>query len=358
MQLIAGIALLGNGTVGRAVAQRLREHAELIERRTGVRCELRGIATRRSGDALALLDDPHVDVVIEAVGGTGAAAEYVEHALDRGRHVITANKDLIATQGPRLIALAATRGVSLRYEAAVCSAVPVVRTIADALAGDTIHSVAGVMNGTTTAILSAMENGADYAAALLDAQEHGYAEADPAADIEGFDAAHKLALLLQRAFEAAIISPRIRKTGIAGVTREHVVQAEASGYRIRLVAAAHRSRSGIAAEAAPLLVPLMHPFAQTSGVENVVRIDAADAGTLWLHGQGAGGAASASPILGDLVTLLRDRADRRARSHAPAPRLEPVIDVSPLFFGLERHRELPYSIWNERIITDDCYSTR
>jgi homoserine dehydrogenase len=358
MQLIAGIALLGSGTVGSAVAQRLRENADLIERRTGIRCELRGVANRRSGDALALIDDPNVDVVIEAIGGTGPAAEFVERALERGRHVITANKDLIATQGPRLLALAASRGVSLRYEAAACSALPVVRTIGDALAGDAIGSISGVLNGTTTAILSGMESGAPFASALERAQRDGFAEADPASDLDGFDAAHKLALLVQRGFDAAVISPRIRRTGIAAVAQADVRQALAFGYRIRLIAAARRTRNGIAAEIAPLLVEREHPFAQTSGVENVVRVDARDAGTLWLRGQGAGGAASASPILGDLVTLLRDRADRRMRSEAPPPLLEPVIDVLPLFHALERSTELPYAIWNERIITDECYSAR
>lgn len=351
MQLTVGIGLLGHGTVGSAVAQSLKDHAETIERRTGVRCELRGVATRRSGNARALIDDPNVDVVIETVGGTTDAADFVEHALDRGRHVITANKDLIATQGPRLIALAASRGVGLRYEAAACSAVPVVRTIHDALAGDDVYAVAGVLNGTTTSILSAMEHGAEYGDALAEAQERGYAEANPQSDVDGIDAAHKLALLVQLAFETAVISPRIRKSGITAVTRTDAQKAIALGYRIRLLGAATRTPSGAFAEVSPALVPLAHPFAQTTGVENVVRIDARDAGTLWLRGQGAGGAASASPILGDLVTLVREMVQAGDRGRLIVPRFDPAIQVAPLFDSLRRLEPLPqYPLWNDAVL--------
>ncbi len=351
MQLTVGIGLLGHGTVGGAVSQSLKENAETIERRTGVRCQLRGIATRGAGDARALIDDPRVDVVIETIGGTTDAADLVEHALDRGRHVITANKDLIATQGPRLIALAASRGVGLRYEAAACSAVPVVRTIHDALAGDSVYAVAGVLNGTTTSILSAMEEGVEYADALSDAQERGYAETDPASDVAGLDAAHKLALLVQLAFETAVISPRIRKSGITAVTRPEAQQAMSLGYRIRLVAAATRTPSGAFAEVSPALVPLAHAFAQATGVENVVRIDARGAGTLWLRGQGAGGAASASPILGDLVTLVREMARAGDRGRSIVPRFDPAMQVAPLFDALPRLESLPqYPVWNDAVL--------
>ncbi len=353
MQLTAGIALLGHGTVGEAVAQRLKRDAATIERRTGVRCELRGIATRRTGDARALIDDPRVDIVIEAVGGTTDAAEYVERALDRGRHVITANKDLIATQGPRLIALAASRGVCLRYEAAACSAIPVVRTLHEALAGDHVYAVAGVLNGTTTSILSAMERGAEYDAALADAQKAGYAEADPSNDVEGIDAAHKLALLLQLAFESAIISPRLRRAGISTTTLADAQRALSLGYRIRLVAAALRTPSGAFAEIAPVLVAHEHPFAKTSGVENVVRIEARDAGTLWLSGLGAGGAASASPILGDLITLLHAIAQHPEHGAALIPRFEPAIEIAPFFHRLSRHETLPhYPVWNDELLDE------
>ncbi|MGH7737818.1 MAG: homoserine dehydrogenase [Candidatus Tyrphobacter sp.] len=365
MQLTVGIALLGCGTVGTAAAQRLVENAGVIERRTGVRCDLRGIAIRnplrpRSAsipphrfrrDAAALIADPRVDVVIETIGGTGDAAEYVERALDAGRHVITSNKELVATQGPRLLALAASRGVTLRYEAAACSAVPVVRTILDALAGDVVHSVGGVLNGTTTFILSAMEEGARYDDALAAAQHFGYAEADPAYDVDGADAAHKLALLLQVAFESAIISSRIRRSGIAGISRDHIRAARAEGFRIRLVAAGVHHNDGILAEVGPVLVPEHHAFANVRAVENAVRIEARDAGTLSLSGLGAGGVASASAILGDLTSLLRDLTHRRQGGASHAPRFDPIIDVAPAFAYLERSDDLGgLPIWNDALL--------
>jgi homoserine dehydrogenase len=344
MQMTVGIGLLGCGTVGSAVAERLIENADIIERRTGIRCELRGIATRRSNTARAIVEDPAVDVVIETIGGINDAADLVERALDRGRHVITANKDLIATQGPRLIALAKARGVGLRYEAAACSAVPVVRTIVDALAGDRVLSLAGVLNGTTTSVLSAMEEGAEYDEALAQARSRGFAEADAANDVDGIDATHKLALLLQLAFESAVISPRIHHRGIANVTPRDVARAARRGYRIRLVAAALRAPAGALAEVGPVLVRVDHPFANTRGVENVVRIGARDAGTLLLSGLGAGGAASASPILGDLVTLLRD-------PKSTTSRFEPAIDIAPFFARLRCLDDLPQlPVWEDSIL--------
>src|SRR5580704_5825843 len=214
--------MLGCGTVGESVALRLTSERDAIERRVGVRYDLRAIAVRdgRKGrstmlrhelftcDASSVVEDPHVDLVIECIGGTTLAAELVERALDRGRHVVTANKDLLATQGPRLAAIAASRGVTLRYEAAVGGAIPIVRSLDDALAGDEVRAIAGVFNGTCTAILSAMDDGASYADALAHAQKLGYAEADPANDVDGVDAAHKLALLVQLAFGLAVLSPR------------------------------------------------------------------------------------------------------------------------------------------------------
>ena len=233
MKLTVGVGLLGCGNVGASVADRLQREREIIERRSGVRYELRAIAIRDphknrpasldprlfSRDARAVIDDPHIDLIVELIGGASEAAEFVERALDRGRHVVTANKDLLATQGPRLRALAGSRRVNLRYEAAVAGAIPIVRTLDEALAGDEIRSVSGVVNGTCTAILSAMEDGADYAGSLERAQRLGYAEADPSNDVGGLDATHKLALVAQLAFGLAVISPRIRHTGIAGVTQ-------------------------------------------------------------------------------------------------------------------------------------------
>ena len=222
MESTIGIGLLGCGTVGSSVAERLISERNAIERRAGARYELRGIAIRDphkqraplldrrlfTTDARAVVDDPGVDLVIELIGGDGEAATFVERALERGRHLVTANKDLVATRGPRLFALAASAGAGLRFEAAVAGAIPIVRTLGDALAGDEVFSVAGVINGTCTAILSAMEEGATFDDALASAQELGFAELDPSNDVGGNDAAHKLAILAQLAFGAAVISPQ------------------------------------------------------------------------------------------------------------------------------------------------------
>ena len=362
MDCTVGIGLLGCGTVGASVAQRLLSERDAIERRSGVRYKLQAIAIANpskprpaaidpqlfTNNARAVIDDPRVDLIIECIGGTQVASELLEYALERGRTVVTANKDLIATQGPRLFALAHARGARLRYEAAACGAIPVIRVLDDGLAGDSVHAFGGVVNGTCTYILSQMERGEDYDVALARAQALGFAEVDPSADVEGLDAAHKLALLMQLAFQMAVISPRLRRSGISAVTKRDVARAQMLGYRIRLVAAATRNAHAASGEVAPVLVPEAHPFAAASGPENVVRLVSRDAGPLLLSGTGAGGFPTASAVLGDVVTALRDVANRRV-AHFPA--LEPALDIAPLFEHLPRHPELPrYPVWDDSIL--------
>ena len=366
MKLSIGIGLLGCGTVGASVAERLLSDRKAIEKRTGVRYDLRAIAVRNAGkprnaslpaelftaDPFAVLDDPQIDLIVECIGGVEDATELVERALDRGRHVVTANKDLLATQGPRLQAIAASRGAMLRYEAAVGGAIPIVRSLGDALAGDDVRAIGGVFNGTCTSILSAMEQGADYAAALAEAQRLGYAEANPSSDVDGHDAAHKLALLVQLAFGLAVLSPRIARSGISSVSQRDVARARMMGYRIRLVAAAVRNARGVQAEVAPLLVPEHHAFGRTSGAENVARIVARGAGALELRGAGAGGPATASAVLGDIVSALRaigERHDLSMRGQSLA--LEPAHSVEPLFAALPHHPQLPrYRVWSDTLL--------
>ncbi len=361
MNVTVGIGLLGCGTVGAAVAQRLLHDRDAIERGSGVRYTVRAIAVEHTGkprpcdidaslftgDARAVIDDPSVDLIVECIGATVETAELIERALERGRHVVTANKDLIANQGPRLFALARVRGVTLACEAAACGAVPVVRTICDALAGDEIHAIAGVLNGTCTSILSSMEQGNSYAHALADAQLRGFAESNPASDVEGADAAHKLALLVQLGFGLAVVSPRIRRSGITRITQSDIARATILGYRLRLVAAASRSPHGAFAEVAPVLVARDHPFARTTGAENAVLVRARDAGCILLGGLGAGGAASASAVIGDVISALRAIASRSA-VNAARVRLEPAIDVSPFFHTFTRHADFPrYPQWDD-----------
>jgi homoserine dehydrogenase len=302
-------------------------------------------------DARSVVDDPHVDLVIEVIGGTTDAAELVERALERGRHVVTANKDLLGEHGPRLQALAASRRAALRFEGAVAGAIPVVRTLGEALAGDEILSVAGVVNGTCTTILSAMEEGAGFDESLARAQRLGYAEADPGNDVEGVDAAHKIAVIAQLAFGLAVTSPRIARTGISAVTQRDVARARMLGFRIRHVAAVLRTPNGVLAEVAPLLVAESHEFARTADAENVVQVVARDAGRLVLRGIGAGGAATGSAVLGDVVTILHALGqgrgfDLRGRSHS----LETASRIEPFFAQLSRTVELPnYAIWDDAL---------
>lgn len=363
MNISIGIGLLGCGTVGAAVADRLQRDRDAIERCSGVRYELSAIAVRDTGkprpssldgalftrDARAVIDDPRVDCIVECIGGTSEAAEFVERALDRGRHVITANKDLLATQGARLRALAALRGVTLRFEAAVAGAVPIVRTLAEALAGDRVTSISGVVNGTCTSILSAMENGADYADAVAEAQRLGYAETDPTHDVDGVDASHKLALLMQLAFGLAAISPRIRRNGITSVTRRDVSRARILGLRIRLIAAATRGPGGARAEVGPVLLPEDHDFARTLGAQNVIRVRARDAGTLALRGNGAGGIATSSAVIGDVVSVLRAIKEGHGMALRRCLRAyEPALNVEPFLASMPRVSELPnYPRWTD-----------
>lgn len=365
MKSIVGIALLGCGTVGATVAEALHCMREHIALRAGIDYDLRGIAIRDprkarpkslearlfSRDARAIVDDPQVDVVVELIGGTGDAAECVERALYRGCHVVTANKDLLATHGPRLFALAASRGAALRFEGAIGGAIPIVQTLSSSLAAEEVHSVAGIVNGSCTSILSAMEAGAGYHEALAYAQALGYAEADPANDVEGIDAAHKLALLAQLAFGVALVSPRIRRTGITAVSQRDVARAQMLGLRIRLIAAAARADGGVAAEVAPLLVPEDHAFGRASGPQNVVQIHARDAGKLELHGTGAGGVATRSAVLADILSVLRGLASRADfRAGMPLRTLDPAAEIAPLFARLQSIPELPHlRVWDESL---------
>lgn len=337
MESTVGIALLGRGTVGGGVAALLHERRAHVERRGGTRYELLGIADR-SRDPIALVDDPRTDLVIECVGGTEIALECIERALEARKHVVTANKDAVATQGPRLRALAAAKGVTLRYEAAVASAVPIVSTLDHALAGDEVLEIGGVLNGTCNFILDKMRAGNTFGEALFQAQQAGYAEADPRSDVDGIDAAHKLAILIQHAFGQPVTSPHIPRSGIRGTTSAAVRRARQHGYELKLVAHAKRTDRGIRAQAGPVLVPFNHPFARCKGVDNVVRVVGASSGTLLFSGPGAGREAAAAAVIGDVIAALRTIAERHVarRTHPlafAAEPVEPFFDDLPVFAG-------------------------
>jgi len=313
---IVRIALLGCGTVGSGVANLLIGSASAIAARSGVAFALEAIAVLSldkprsdliphsllTADARALVSNPEIDVVIECIGGTGSAADLVETALVRGKHVVTANKDLLATRGPELRALAHARGVTITYEAAVGGAIPIVRTLTASLAGEEILEVGGVLNGTTNFILSAMFDGDTYASALAKAQRLGFAEADPASDVEGIDAAHKLAILAQLAFGRGLVTSEIPRVGITGLTSDDVSLAKRLGYRLKLIACARRDASLVT----PAYVHTDHPFAQPAGPQNCIRITGRNSGSLTFAGAGAGGAPTASAVISDVVAVLRN----------------------------------------------------
>ncbi len=337
MESTVGIALLGCGTVGGGVAELLSQRRAHVERRSGVSYDVIGVANRLC-DPVALVDDPRVDVVVEAIGGTGIALECIERALDHRKHVVTANKDAIATQGPRLRALAYARGVTLRYEASVASAVPIISTLDHALAGDEILEIGGILNGTCNFILGKMRDGNTFGEALSQAQAGGYAEADPRNDVEGIDAAHKLAILIQHAFGLPVITPHIPHRGIAGVTSAAVRRARQHGYELKLAAYARRNDDSIAAEVGPVLVPFTHPFARIGGVDNIVRVVGASCGPLLFSGAGAGREAASSAVLGDVVAALRAIAERHGARAVSAsaqkpPSVHSAFERFPAFAG-------------------------
>lgn len=337
------IALLGCGTVGSGVANLLLHSASEIAARGGVPFSLEAVAVRRlnklrsvtvppellTDDALAVIDDPSIDAIVECIGGLGIAAEFVERAIRAHKYVVTANKDLLATRGPELRALAAEHGVTIAYEAAVGGAIPIVRTIAESLAGEELLEVGGVLNGTTNFILSEMFDGSPYNSALAEAQRLGYAEADPAGDVSGQDAAHKLAILSQLAFRRGLTTSQIPRTGITEISSGDVLLAERLGMTIKLIACARTDASIVT----PAYVRTEHAFAQPLGAQNCIRVIGRNSGSLTFAGTGAGGFPTASSVIGDLIATLHRIAARRqdlSSTGVSARTLAPVINEAPI----------------------------
>ena len=312
------VALLGAGSVGAQVARLLLENKEELAKRVGAELELVGVAVRdikakRSADipqnllttdAESLLTGS--DIVIELMGGINPAHEWIKKALNSGADVITANKALIAAKGNELIDLAQQLGAQLYYEAAVGGAIPIIRPLRESLAGDKINRVMGIVNGTTNYILDQMDSkNLDFNVALKDAQHLGYAEADPTADIEGFDAASKAAILASLAFHSDVPVEKVHREGITAITPEQIKTARAAGYALKLLAIGERVDSGLVVRVHPSLIPLSHPLAAVRGAYNAVFVEAESAGRLMFYGAGAGGKQTASAVLGDLVSAAK-----------------------------------------------------
>jgi homoserine dehydrogenase len=340
------VALLGCGTVGSEVVRLLHEHGSDLTARVGAPLELVGIAVRRPGrdrgalpvdpalfttDALGLVKRDDVDVVIEVVGGIEPARTWLVEALRGGRSVVTANKALLAEDGPALHQAANDGSADLFYEAAVAGAIPLLRPLRESLHGDRVTRVTGIVNGTTNFILSSMDaTGAGFAEALDEATALGYAEPDPTADVEGFDAAAKAAILASLAFHTRVRAADVYREGITEVTAADVASAKAMGCTIKLLCLAERSGDGVSVRVHPAMIPLSHPLAAVGDAFNAVFVEAAAAGQLMFYGRGAGGAPTASAVLGDLVAVARNRLAgvRAASENAYADlRVRPIGEV-------------------------------
>lgn len=315
------VGLLGCGNVGQALVRLVDEHAELIAARAGARVVVTRIAVRDltkarglsvpasvfTADPAAVVADPEVDVVVEVMGGVDPARGLIEAALEAGKPVVTANKELIARNGPELLARAAARGVDLLFEASVAGGIPLMRPLRESLAGDRIRRVLGIVNGTTNYILTRMtEDGATFADALAEAQRLGYAEADPTADVEGFDAAAKAAIIATIAFGAPVGPDAVYREGITQVTDDDIRSARSLGYVVKLLAVAEEVGGDVAVRVHPAMVPVQHPLASVRDAFNAVFIEADAVGELMLYGRGAGGDPTASAVLGDLVDASRN----------------------------------------------------
>jgi len=316
------VALLGAGAVGSQVAALLRQHADELADRAGARLELVGIAVRNP-DAPREADLPRelfttdaetlilgADIVIELMGGIEPARTNLLQAIGSGADVVTANKALLATHGPEIFEAADQVGAQVYYEAAAAGAIPIIRPLRDSLAGDRVQRIMGIVNGTTNYILDRMDTeGADFGEVLAQAQALGYAEADPTADIEGYDAAQKAAILASLAFHTSVPLEAVHREGITAIDKPMMDAARKAGYVIKLLAVCERVTNGsgdaISVRVYPALVPREHPLASVHGANNAVFVQAEAAGNLMFYGAGAGGVQTASAVLGDVVSAAR-----------------------------------------------------
>jgi homoserine dehydrogenase len=321
--MVVRVALLGCGVVGAEVVRLLHEQAEDLTARIGAPIELVGIAVRRPGrdrgqlpvhpslftsDAMGLLKRDDVDIVVEVVGGIEPARGWLVEALRAGKSVVTGNKALLAEDGAALHDAAAEGGADLYYEASVAAAIPLLRPLRESLHGDRITRVTGIVNGTTNFILSNMDaSGASFHDALEEATALGYAEADPTADVEGFDAAAKAAILASLAFHTRVRAADVYREGITEVTAADVASAKAMGCTIKLLCIASCVDNAVSVRVHPAMIPRTHPLASVGDAFNAVFVEAKAAGQLMFYGRGAGGAPSASAVIGDIVAVARNR---------------------------------------------------
>jgi homoserine dehydrogenase len=357
---VVRIGLLGCGNVGGAVLRMLAENAEEISRRAGASIEVTRVAVRDplrprdvpasegsfTADPGAVVRDPDIDIVVEVMGGIEPARSLILEALRGGKSVVTANKELLAMLSPELFAAAAVGGAELLYEASVGGGIPLIRPLREHLAGDRIVRFMGIVNGTTNYILTRMtEDGWSLGRALAEAQRLGFAEADPAADLEGHDAAAKAAILASIAFDIQVSASDVHREGILGITPDDIRFAARMGYVVKLVAMAEEAGGGVSVRVHPAMIPAGHPLASVRESFNAVYIEGERVGPLMLYGRGAGGDPTATSVVGDVIEVARRRVAGSAIS-PPAPglaprRIRPLEDVDAQYYILMRVADRP-----------------
>ena len=362
------IGLFGLGVVGSAVYEILQHNAAIIRSQTRVDVVVRRVCVRDpdkartvalpagllTTDPRAILDDPEIEVVVEVMGGLSPAREYMLQALQRGKSVITANKEVIADHGPELFEMAENAGADLLFEASVGGGIPILRPLAETLAAGRIRRVLGIINGTTNYILSQMsQTGAAFATALAEAKARGYAEADPTADVEGHDAARKLAILAAIAFHAKVNTAFVRTEGITRIGPADIAYGRERGWVVKLIALAQARAGEIEARVQPCFLPAAHPLAGVSDAFNAIYIYGDEVGETMFYGRGAGGLPTASAVIGDIVAAVRNRrvgvSFSENRFHRPLRPISPEavsaryclrLALDPLALPARRRRSL------------------
>ena len=313
------LGLFGLGTVGGGVVQILKKHREDFAHRAGVDIELAAVTARSVDEAAPLgcaelyrtadeiFDDPQIDIIIELIGGTGFARYVIERALESGKHVVTANKAVMASCGKQLMAMADEKGLFLAFEASVGGGIPIIGPLKHSLVGNEISTVLGIVNGTTNYMLTRMDqDGLAYAEVLKEAQAKGFAEADPTADVDGFDAAAKIAILASIAFNSRVTIDDVKPEGIRNISPVDLEFARSMGYAIKLLAIANRTEDGIDIRVHPTMIPLTHPMASVNGVYNAIYVIGDSVGETMFFGQGAGRGPAASAVMGDIIEVARN----------------------------------------------------
>lgn len=344
------VGILGFGNVGGPLVALIAEHGEMIATRAGVVLRVERVAVHDvsktrpvalpqgllTADAAAVVVDPAVDIVVEVIGGIEPARSLILAALAHGKPVVTANKELLANVGTELFEAAERAGVDLLFEASVAGGIPLIRPLRESLAGEKIQRVTGIVNGTTNFILTRMsEEGSSFADALAEAQSLGYAERDPTADVEGFDAAAKAAILASIAFGAKVVADDVYREGIAQITAADISAAADLGYVVKLLAVAEDLDGSIAVRVHPAMIPSQHPLASVRGSFNAVFIEGAAVGELMLYGRGAGGGPTAVAVLGDLVDAAKNlRSGARGATLGTLSRVPilPIDEVESQFY--------------------------